>query len=107
MRYSPTIAACNAVPQPASTMRSMSRNSPGVISRPPSLAVASSSESRPAHRVVDGLGLLEDFLEHVMGEVALIDVLLAELDLADLVARSCLRASEVISKPSRSRQAMS
>ena len=39
-----------------------------------------------AHRVADRLGLLEDFLEHVVRVVALAHVLRAELDLRDLEA---------------------
>src|SRR2546421_401713 len=47
MRYSPTSAACNAVPQPVSTTRETSRNSAAVMFNPPSLAVHSSVLSRP------------------------------------------------------------
>src|SRR5205814_2293363 len=47
MRYSPTSAACNAVPQPVSTTRETSRSSAAVMFSPPSLAVHSSVLSRP------------------------------------------------------------
>ena len=39
-----------------------------------------------AHRVAHGVGLLKDFLEHVMRVIAFLDVLGAELDFADLVS---------------------
>jgi hypothetical protein len=56
IRYSPTSAACQLVPQPVSTMRLIRWSCRGVRFRPPKTAVASSRERRPrmVARIVSG-----------------------------------------------------
>ena len=55
-----------AVPQPAMTMRSMSRNSFGGHVEAAELGGGFLEGKAAAHGVMDGFRLLEDFLEHVM-----------------------------------------
>jgi hypothetical protein len=66
MTYSPTSAAWLAVPQPVRMMRSTERNCSGVISRTAEFCRGVLAREPAAHRVLNGLGLLEDFLEHVV-----------------------------------------
>ena len=72
------------VPQAVRMMRFDRRSCCGVRFRPPNLAVASSSFKPAAHGVFERLGLLEDFLEHVVREAAQFDV--AGLDFEHLHA---------------------
>ena len=72
--YSPTRAECQLVPQAVRTIRSIIRSCCGVRFRPPKTAVASSRFSRPRMAAVDCLGLLENFLEHVVRIAAELDL---------------------------------
>ena len=74
IRYSPTSAACQLVPQAVRMIRLMPRSCCGVRFSPPNLALASSSFKPAAHRVFQRFGLLENLLEHVVRKAAQIDV---------------------------------
>ena len=60
--------------------------------RPPNFAVAASRVEPAAHGVFDRLGLLEDLLEHVVGEAALADVAGLEIQHVDAVVDVALVA---------------
>ena len=80
IRYSPTSAACQLVPQAVSTIRSIGRSCCGVRFRPPNTAVAWSRSSRPRIAFEHRLRLLEDLLEHVVRIVAQLDLVALGLE---------------------------
>ena len=67
IRYSPTSAACQLVPQAVSRIRSTERSCCGVRFKPPKCGRGRRRRSsRPRMALRDRFGLLEDLLEHVV-----------------------------------------
>ena len=75
MRYSPTSAACQLVPQAAMMMRSIGAQLPGVSVQVRRTARCPSRSRRPRRAFSTRARLLEDFLEHVVRIVAALGIL--------------------------------